>query len=240
MDASKNLTRVGEADGSGQMFDRIASRYDLLNRIISFGIDRRWRAQLLRELGQGKTTGTFLDVATGTADVALAIAGRWPEAKVIGLDPSVGMLEVGRQKVKTKLLDGRVELVEGDAQKMAFADNSFSGACISFGIRNVPDRLLGLKEMSRVVEPGGKVAILELSEPPGGIMGFFAKLHVHHFVPWLGALLSGSSEYRYLQASIAAFPPPEAFVEMMQEAGLHDIRATKLTFGTAHLYVGTA
>ena len=89
MDASKNLTRVGEADGSGQMFDRIASRYDLLNRIISFGIDRRWRAQLLRELGQGKTTGTFLDVATGTADVALAIAGRWPEAKVIGLDPSV-------------------------------------------------------------------------------------------------------------------------------------------------------
>ena len=98
MDASKNLTRVGEADGSGQMFDRIASRYDLLNRIISFGIDRRWRALLLRELGQGKTTGTFLDVATGTADVALAIAGRWPEAKVIGLDPSVGMLEVGRQR----------------------------------------------------------------------------------------------------------------------------------------------
>ena len=102
MDASKNLTRVGEADGSGQMFDRIASRYDLLNRIISFGIDRRWRAQLLRELGQGKTTGTFLDVATGTADVPRH-CGRWPEAKVIGLDPSVGMLEVGRQKVKTKL-----------------------------------------------------------------------------------------------------------------------------------------
>ena len=240
MDASKNLTRVGSADGSGQMFDRIASRYDLLNRIISFGIDRRWRAQLLNELGKGKTSGTFLDVATGTADVALAIAGKWNASKVIGLDPSVGMLEVGRMKVNKRLLDGRVELVEGDAQAMAFDDNTFSGACISFGIRNVPDRLKGLKEMSRVVEPGGKVVILELSEPPGGLMGFFAKLHVHHFVPWLGALLSGSSEYRYLQASISAFPPPQAFEQMMREAGLKDISSKRLTFGTAHLYVGTA
>lgn len=240
MDASKNLTRVGSADGSGQMFDRIASRYDLLNRIISFGIDRRWRAQLLAELGRGKTTGTFLDVATGTADVALAIASRWQESKVIGLDPSVGMLEVGRHKVSKKLLNGRVELVEGDAQQMTFEDNAFSGACISFGIRNVPDRLKGLREMCRVVEPGGKVVILELSEPPSGLMGFFAKLHVHHFVPWLGALLSGSSEYRYLQASIAAFPPPDAFADMMREAGLKDISSKRLTFGTAHLYVGTA
>ena len=240
MDASKNLTRVGSADGSGQMFDRIANRYDLLNRIISFGIDRRWRAQLLTELGKGKTSGTFLDVATGTADVALAIAGKWDASKVIGLDPSVGMLEVGRLKVSKKLLGGRVELVEGDAQAMAFEDDTFSGACISFGIRNVPDRLKGLKEMCRVVEPGGKVVILELSEPPSGVMGFFAKLHVHHFVPWLGALLSGSSEYRYLQVSIAAFPPPHAFEDMMREAGLNDVSSKRLTFGTAHLYVGTA
>lgn len=240
MDASKNLTRVGNADGSGQMFDRIASRYDLLNRIISFGIDKRWRARLLKELGRGKTTGHFLDVATGTADVALAIAGTWPETKVTGLDPSTGMLEVGRTKVRSKLLNGRVELVEGDAQAMGFEDNSFSGACISFGIRNVPDRLKGLQEMCRVVEPGGKVVVLELSEPPGGLMGFFAKLHVHHFVPWLGGLLSGSKEYRYLQASIAAFPPPGDFEDMMKHAGLTDVSSIRLTFGTAHLYVGTA
>ena len=139
--------------------------------------------------------------------------------------------------MKTKLLDGRVELVEGDAQ-MAFADNSFSGACISFGIRNVPDRLLGLKEMCRVVEPGGKSPSSSSASHPA-VSWVSSQAPCAPLRPWLGALLwiervpLFASIYRGVSA-------PEAFVEMMQEAGLRDIKATKLTFGTAHHYVGTA
>ncbi|MCA9547288.1 MAG: class I SAM-dependent methyltransferase, partial [Myxococcales bacterium] len=136
------------ADGSGQMFDRIARRYDLLNRILSLGLDRSWRRKLVAALPD---QGRLLDVATGTGDVALALAKAYPQVTVTGLDPSVGMLDVGRGKVTARQLDARVELIEGDAQAMPFPDNHFAGACIAFGIRNVPDRARGLAEMARVV-----------------------------------------------------------------------------------------
>src|SRR5690606_23666848 len=117
-------------------------------------------------------------------------------------------------------LSERITLVEGDAQQLPFEDASFDAATIAFGIRNVPDRPRALREMARVVRPGGRVAVLELSEPPGGLLGSLARIHVHHIVPFLGALISGSKEYRYLQRSIAAFPPPEQFAATMREAGL--------------------
>lgn len=237
MSGAHNTTLVGHADGSGGMFDRIAPRYDLLNRLMSFGIDRRWRRRLLDAM---PTEGPVLDVATGTADVALALARRAPGVTVIGLDPSVGMLDVGRDKIERGRLGDRVALVEGDARAMPFDADRFAGCCIAFGIRNVPDRLAGLREMARVTRPGGPVAILELSEPRGGPMAAMARLHVHHVVPRLGALLSGDREYRYLQASIADFPPAEAFCDLMREAGLTDVLAHRLTFGTAHLYIGRA
>ena len=224
------------ADGSGAMFDRIARRYDLLNRLMSFGIDKIWRRKLLAAL---PNHGQILDVATGTADVAIAIAQQDNEISVTGLDPSVGMLEVGIEKVHGHGLNKRVTLEVGDAQKMPYGDNSFSGSCISFGIRNVPNRLLGLKEMVRVTAPGGQVVVLELSEPKGGIMAAFARLHVHYIVPFLGALISGDKEYRYLQTSIQAFPPAAQFAKLMEEAGLEHVTAQRLTFGTAHLYVGS-
>ncbi len=237
MSSAHNTTVVGRADGSGGMFDRIAPRYDLLNRLMSFGIDRRWRRRLLAAM---PTEGPVLDVATGTADVALALARRNPEVTVIGLDPSGGMLDVGRQKIEKGRLEDRVALVEGDAQDMPFDADRFAGSCIAFGIRNVPDRLAGLREMARVTRPGGPVAVLELSEPRGGPMATLARLHVHHIVPRMGALLSGDREYRYLQASIADFPPAEAFCALMRQAGLDDVVAHRLTFGTAHLYIGFA
>ncbi|MCA9540715.1 MAG: ubiquinone/menaquinone biosynthesis methyltransferase [Myxococcales bacterium] len=225
------------ADGSGAMFDRIARRYDLLNRLMSFGVDRGWRRRLIAAM---PIEGELLDVATGTADVALALARSRPACSVVGLDPSANMLAVGQEKIVQADLEARVALVEGDAQAMPFAADRFAGATIAFGIRNVPDRLAGLREMARVTRPGGPVAVLELSEPTGGPLAALARFHVHHIVPRLGAWLSGDAEYRYLQRSIAAFPPADAFAELMREAGLRDVRATRLTMGTAHLYVGYA
>ena len=230
-------TQMVRADGSGAMFDQIAKRYDLLNRLMSFGMDRDWRRKLIDAM---PTHGQILDVATGTADVALALAKRHPQARIIGLDPSRGMLDVGERKVEKKKLSDRIGLVQGDAQEMTFETDQFSGCTVAFGIRNVPDRLRGLQEMARVVKPGGPVAVLELSEPQGGIMAALARVHVHHVVPWMGTLLSGQKEYRYLQKSIAAFPAADAFCDVMRHAGLVDIKLERLTFGVAHLYVGRA
>ncbi len=223
--------------GSGAMFDRIAQRYDLLNRIISLGMDQGWRKRLVRSL-DGDSVCRILDLATGTADVALSIASAYPLVKVTGLDPSVGMLEVGRVKVKKAGLQNRIELVEGDALAMPFADDTFQSSCVSFGIRNFPDRFQGLCEMARVTRPGGTVAILELAEPREGILAPFARFHVHHVVPRLGALLSGNREYRYLQSSIEVFPPPAEFTSMMREAGLNHIQAKSMGFGAAYLFTG--
>lgn len=226
--------------GSGAMFDNIARRYDLLNRVMSFGIDQRWRRLTVEALElEGRTSPRVLDLATGTADLALRIASMHPSVSVVGLDPSVGMLDVGRIKVAESPYATRIELVEGDAQQLPFEDASFDGITIAFGIRNVPDRAKALREMARVVRPGGRIAILELSEPRSGVLGPFARFHVHHVVPFLGALISGSKEYRYLQKSIAAFPAPEAFAEVMRSAGLDVLRVQPLTFGVCCLFVAT-
>jgi demethylmenaquinone methyltransferase/2-methoxy-6-polyprenyl-1,4-benzoquinol methylase len=224
--------------GSGAMFDNIAGRYDLLNRLISFGVDQRWRRKTVAAL-ELRAGARALDLATGTADLAVRIAVTHADATVVGLDPSSGMLDVGRTKVARAGLDGRIELVVGDAQALPFDDASFDGITIAFGIRNVPDRLKALREMARVVKPGGRVAVLELSEPRSGILGPLARFHVHHVVPFVGGLISGSREYRYLQTSIAQFPPPDQFAATMREAGLEVLRVEPLTFGVCTLYVAT-
>jgi demethylmenaquinone methyltransferase/2-methoxy-6-polyprenyl-1,4-benzoquinol methylase len=224
--------------GSGQMFDQIAGRYDRMNRILSLGIDKRWRKRTVAALAL-PAGARVLDVATGTADLAIDIARRHPDATVIGLDPSRGMLAVGDTKLARRDLAGRVTLVVGDAQALPYEADSFDAATIAFGIRNVPDRALGLRELARVVRPGGRVAVLELAEPRHGLLGKAARFHVRHVVPRLGALLSGSREYRYLQTSIAAFPPAEEFAKIMVDAGLDVLAVTPLTFGSCTLYVAT-
>jgi demethylmenaquinone methyltransferase/2-methoxy-6-polyprenyl-1,4-benzoquinol methylase len=223
--------------GSGQMFDGIAARYDFVNRVISLGIDQSWRRKTVRALELGKDA-RVLDLATGTGDLALLIAGSVPDSRVVGLDPSRNMLDIAREKVAAAGLAERIELVEGDAEALPFPDASFDGVSIAFGIRNVPDRARALAEMARVTRPGGRVAVLELSEPRGGILAPLARFHVHTVVPWMGALLSGAKEYRYLQRSIAAFPPAEEFAAMMETAGLRARAVEPLTFGVCHLYVG--
>jgi demethylmenaquinone methyltransferase/2-methoxy-6-polyprenyl-1,4-benzoquinol methylase len=225
-------------EGSGAMFDAIAERYDFVNRVISLGIDQRWRKATACSLTLGSDS-RVLDVATGTCDLAIQVIRQAPDARVVGIDPSSRMLEFGRKKLERLGLSERVELARGDAEHLEFADDSFDGVCIAFGIRNVPDRSRALREMARVTRKGGKIAILELSEPRGHLLGAVARFHVHTLVPWLGALLSGAREYRYLQRSIAAFPAAREFSEQMRDAGVEPLAVRALTFGVCHLYVGT-
>lgn len=236
------MSRLAPADGSGSMFDRIAGRYDLLNRLLSLGLDGYWRRQLVASLAlaDSEADTSVLDVATGTLDVALAILRAHPKLHVTGLDPSAQMLAWGNKKTAAKAATarGHLEVVQGDAQALAFADGTFAAACISFGIRNVPDRALGLREMRRVVRSGGRVAVLELGEPQDGWLRPLARFHVHTLVPFLGALISGSREYGYLTKSIAAFPSPKTFAAMMASAGLKNVTVQRLSFGAVHLYVG--
>lgn len=222
------------------MFDRIADRYDLVNRVLSLGIDQRWRRRAVAAVSGGApgAAARFLDVATGTADLAIMIARRYPSSEVVGIDPSGGMLGIGRAKVAAGGLAARVRLQEGEAESLPFADASFDGVTIAFGIRNVVDRPRGLSEMRRVTRPGGRVVVLELGEPQGGLTGALARFHVHRFVPAIGGLISGRREYRYLQRSIAAFPAADEFAATMAGTGLTVERVERLTFGVAHLYVG--
>lgn len=223
-------------DGSGAMFDGIAARYDLVNRVISLGIDQSWRQKTVQALALGKGH-RVLDLATGTAELAIQVARTEPSVTVVGLDPSSKMLDVGRLKLTRGALAGRIELVQGDAQALPFDADSFDSVCIAFGIRNVPDRARALREMARVTRPGGRIAILELSEPRAGLLGALARFHIHTVVPYVGALLSGVKEYQYLQRSIAAFPPATEFGELMQQSNLNVLEIRALTFGVCHLYV---
>jgi demethylmenaquinone methyltransferase / 2-methoxy-6-polyprenyl-1,4-benzoquinol methylase len=226
----------GVRPGSGEMFDSIAPRYDLLNRLISLGLDQSWRRRTVAalSLGPGKTA---LDLATGTGDLALMIARTYPEAQVIATDPSRGMLDVAVEKGRP--FGGRVRFAVGDAQAIDLPDASVDAVSMAFGIRNVEDRPRALREMARVTRGGGRIAILELSEPQRGPLAALARFHIHQVVPRIGGALSGSAEYAYLQRSIAAFPSPELFSTTMSESGLRVLEVVPMSFGAACLFVAT-
>jgi len=218
------------------MFDQIASRYDLLNRLMSMGIDQSWRRKTVAALSL-PTGARVLDLATGTGDLALMIARLHPDARVVGSDPSSRMLEVAVEKVARSGLGDRVQLEQGDAQALPYENDSFDGCCIAFGIRNVPDRSAALAEMARVTKPGGRIAVLELGEPSVGWLSPFARFHVRKVIPRIGGMLSGSREYKYLQESIAAFPPADEFAAQMRASGLNVLDVNPLTFGACNLFV---
>ncbi|HTM21424.1 MAG TPA: bifunctional demethylmenaquinone methyltransferase/2-methoxy-6-polyprenyl-1,4-benzoquinol methylase UbiE [Kofleriaceae bacterium] len=223
--------------GSGEMFDGIAHRYDLLNRIMSLGMDRGWRRRTVRALAL-QPGDRVLDLATGTADLAIAVARRWRGVDVVGVDPSTAMLAHGQAKVDRAGLAERIRLERGDAQALPFADGTFTAVTIAFGLRNIPDRARALAEMARVTRPGGRVAVLELGEPRRGLLAAPARFYVHHVVPRLGALLSGAAAYRHLQRSMAAFPPPDQVLAMLRAAGLEPARPRRFGFGACHLFLG--
>lgn len=224
--------------GSGAMFDAIASRYDLINRVISLGIDQPWRARLIESIGP-RSGHRILDLATGTGDVGLMLLKGTPDAHIVGFDPSRKMLDIAQEKVNQKGVAGQMELVQGEAESLPFERASFDSCVMAFGIRNVVDRPAALREMARVVKPGGRVAILELSEPRSGVLGPLARFHIHRIVPTVGALLSGAREYHYLQESIASFPSPEAFAAQMRSCGLDMLATVPMTFGAVCLFVAS-
>lgn len=222
------------------MFSTIAPRYDLLNRILSLGIDGYWRRFAVRQLPKNKNA-RFLDVATGTCDVALEIIKRFPpDAKVVGVDFSEGMLGLGKEKVRKAGLEDRIEVRFADVTSLPFEDQTFDASIIAFGIRNVQDYKKGISEMGRVVKSGGKVVILEFTSIQSR---FFKPLYVFYItrvLPFIGELISGKKgAYKYLPASMLNFPSPEVFKQAMEETGLKDVKYHKLSFGIAAVHVGT-
>lgn len=224
--------------GIREMFDTIAPRYDLLNRLLSLGIDRRWRAFAVRQL-QIPEGGRVLDVATGTGDVALEIATRTPDSvRIVGEDLTQGMLRIGQEKIAASAFAHRIFLVNAPCEAMPHPGSVFDGVTIAFGIRNVVDRLAGLQEMVRVLKPGGRAVILEFSNPRSRLFKALYYFYFRRVLPFIGGLLSKRSAYQYLPDSVLEFPDQQTFKGMMAEAGFTDLRHFDLTFGIATVYVG--
>ena len=220
------------------IFSSIPRWYDFLNRFLSLRRDVVWRRYTVRRM-RFFSTNAFLDVATGTGDLAIEAAVRNPAIHVTGLDFVGGMLDVGRVKIRERGLEGRIKLIEGDAMSLPFEDASFDVAAIAFGIRNIPDRVGALREMARVVAPGGSVMVLELTTPAKGLLRTLYGIYLNGMLPLLGRAFSGDARaYRYLADSIMEFPTPEKFSGIMREAGLQSIETVSLTFGIAHLHIG--
>lgn len=221
------------------MFNAIADRYDLLNRVLSAGIDQRWRRRAVALLESEKPK-QILDIATGTADLALLATRLQPE-QVIGLDISAEMLAVGREKASRHASGDLVELMEGDAEEMPFDDNSFDAILVAFGVRNFGDLGRGLREMNRVLRPGGSAVVLEFSHPTAFPIKQFYGFYSRHILPRIGGAISGDSgAYKYLPDSVAAFPDGRDFLERMTDAGFSGGICERLTFGIASLYKAQA
>jgi demethylmenaquinone methyltransferase / 2-methoxy-6-polyprenyl-1,4-benzoquinol methylase len=219
------------------MFNAISPKYDALNRILSAGIDQSWRRKTLREI---RATGALklLDVATGTADLALALAKGIPGSKVVGVDISAGMLEVGRSKVRAKDLEGRVRLDLGDGEQLPYEESSFGAVTVAFGVRNFENLEQGLRDMRRVLEPGGTLAVLEFSQPTAWPLRSLYLFYFKNILPRIGRMVSkDASAYTYLPNSVQAFPYGEAFAAKLREAGFKSVRVRPLTFGIASLYL---
>ena len=241
--ASISIKPYGEGSDSkreqvARMFDGISGRYDLLNRLLSMGIDIRWRRVALRMLRERGIPGRVLDVATGTADLALALAADLPEAEVIGVDLSEGMLGVGRQKVERNGLRARVRLEQADAENLPFEDGAFDAVTVAFGVRNFENLDKGLGELQRVLRPGGHLMVLEFSRPTSPLVKGLMNLYSRSLMPALGGWLSKDrAAYAYLPASVQVFPEGDAFEERLQRAGLQPLRQRRLSMGISSVYI---
>lgn len=219
-----------------RMFDNIAHRYDFLNHLFSLGIDRLWRRKAVRIL-LSKNPTKVLDLATGTGDFAIAAARRSKELKVVGLDISAGMLEVGRKKIASMGLSGRVEMLKGSAESIAFEDGAFDAFTVAFGVRNYQNLQAGLSEMHRVLAPGGSGLILEFSKPTIFPIKQIFHLYFRFIMPTIGRWVSkDNAAYSYLPESVEAFPEGESMRKILSEAGFVSIQIHRLSGGIASLY----
>ena len=218
------------------MFDRISPKYDALNHLLSFNIDKVWRKKTAKAVAKSQPN-TILDLATGTADLAIAVAKRNPQAQVIGMDISEKMLDIGKEKVMHQNLANQIELSLGDAAALPFEDDSFDAVTVAFGVRNFEDLGKGLSEISRVLKPGGQAAILEFSMPERFPVKQLYHFYFRRLLPFIGKLISkDNSAYAYLPASVERFPKPKAFLELLAQHGLIRGTVRPLTFGIATLY----
>jgi demethylmenaquinone methyltransferase / 2-methoxy-6-polyprenyl-1,4-benzoquinol methylase len=224
--------------GIRAMFDAIAPRYDFLNRLLSLGIDRRWRTFAVSQLCI-PAGGRALDLATGTGDVALEIAAQTPPSvQIVGSDFTQGMLVRGREKIERSGHAQRILLVNAPCEALPHPAAVFDGVTIAFGIRNVVDRDAGLREMFRVLKPGGRVVILEFSQPRNGLFQALYAFYFRRLLPLIGGLFSTRSAYQYLPDSVLEFPDRETFQRMMSDAGFAELRHIDLTGGIATVFVG--
>lgn len=224
------------------MFDSIAGDYDSLNHILSLDVDKIWRKKALKQIVDAPAPVQVLDLACGTGDFSIAIAkalSSAPGGHVTGVDLSEGMLAVMREKVGKAGLTEMISIEEGDGENLRFPDNTFDRVTIAFGIRNFEDREKGLREMLRVLKPGGRLVILELSRPENKIIRWFYDLYFLHILPKIGGKVSGDkAAYAYLPASVAAFPGKKAFMATMREAGFSAVAHKAFTLGICRMYTG--
>ena len=229
---------MAKKEGIRKLFDNIAPEYDRLNHILSLNIDKGWRKKAVREIADIDKPMKVLDVACGTADFTIEIAQKVaPGSKVTGVDISEGMMAIGREKIQRAGLSA--ELSVADCEALPYPDGTFDRISVGFGVRNFEHLEVGLCEMFRVLVPGGKLVILELSVPSNAFIRWCYKLYFLKILPTIGGLVSGNrSAYEYLPASVLRFPAPDKFMEMMKSAGFAVIEHTPMTFGICRMYVG--
>ena len=221
-----------------EMFDDISPRYDFLNHLLSFNIDKIWRRKASRLVAKCQPTA-ILDVATGTADLAIRMATDIPSASIIGVDLSEKMLAIGRQKIAKKKYDAHINLLTANAIDLPFEDNCFDAVTVAFGVRNFKNLEAGLREMLRVTKNNGFIIILEFSRPRHGIIRGPYRFYLKHALPWIGRTISThQTAYSYLPTSIEAFPKSNSFMKMLQDLGIQDIRCKALCGGISTLYFG--
>jgi demethylmenaquinone methyltransferase/2-methoxy-6-polyprenyl-1,4-benzoquinol methylase len=224
--------------GQKRLFSAIARRYDFLNHLLSLNIDKRWRRKLVDFAG-AEENQSILDICTGTGDLAIRFAKANGQSKLWGVDQSQEMLRLARRKIHHRELSGRIKLLEANALKLPFQDNSFDIVSVAFGLRNIGRHQVAIREMARVLKKGGRLLILEFSPPGSGLFSRTYRFYLNNFIQAVGGIISGSSEaYRHLSYSIAEFPQPEEIVRLMQEEQLKNIRLISLTGGIVCIYRG--
>ncbi len=228
------------SDDNRIMFDRIAKRYDLLNRVISLGMDGYWRRKAVGAL-EPEDGQTFLDVGCGTGDVAMEIVRQAPHAKVLGIDPAEAMLAIADEKALASGMDDCLTFRAADVTDPTheFPEAPFDGVTCAFCIRNITDRAAALERMISLVRPGGRISILELTRPAGTLARFGHKVYNRSFVPLAGWILSRRGAYKYLVRSIENFPQPQAICDAMADAGFENVAKTPLSTGVVTLFTGS-
>ena len=223
-----------------RLFNSIAPTYDSLNHWLSLGVDKSWRRRSLRWIVDPSVPQQILDIACGTGDYSFAIARRaHPDTVVTGVDLTEAMLQVMRSKVEKAGLSGRIVAEQGNAEAMRFADNRFDRATIAFGIRNFEHREQALREILRVLKPGGRLVILELSVPTNPLLRWCYNLYFTRLLPAIGGMVSGDkAAYRYLPASVLSFPNKREWMETMRRCGFHNVSHRAYTLGICRLYIG--